>query len=65
MGGRERGVSDELSYALYPKGFTCLGDGGEHRRQRCPANDHSNGDRDYSPHQHPQAGGYALRQEWL
>jgi hypothetical protein len=32
-----------LSYALYPQGFGCVG-------ERCPSNDHSNGDRDYTPH---------------
>lgn len=32
-----------LSYALFPDGFGCIGDG-------CPSNDHSNGDRDYTPH---------------
>lgn len=32
-----------LSSALFPDGFGCIGDG-------CPSNDHSNGDRDYTPH---------------
>lgn len=32
-----------LGYALYPAGFGCIGEG-------CPSNDHSNGDRDYTPH---------------
>jgi hypothetical protein len=32
----------ELSYALFKGGFGCIGQG-------CPANDHSNGDRDYTP----------------
>jgi hypothetical protein len=32
-----------LSHALWPDGFGCIGEG-------CPANDHSNGDRDYTPH---------------
>jgi len=49
----------QLSYALYPDGFVCIGEG-------CPANDHSNGDRDYTPHQHSKgAGAYAIRQRWL
>ena len=49
----------DLSRALFPQGFGCLGDG-------CPANDHSNGDRDYTlGHPHPNAGGYALKQRWL
>lgn len=37
-----------LGRALYPEGFGCSGKG-------CPSNDHSNGDRDYTPHEdHPQ-----------
>lgn len=32
-----------LSHALYPHGFGCIGEG-------CPSNDHSNGDHDYTPH---------------
>lgn len=32
-----------LSQVLYPEGFGCIGEG-------CPSNDHSNGDRDYTPH---------------
>jgi hypothetical protein len=47
-----------MSRSLYAGGFTCIGD-------RCPANDHSNGDRDYTPHGHPTAGGYAVRHRWL
>lgn len=35
----------DLSYALYGEGFGCIGEG-------CPSNDHSNGDRDYTPHGH-------------
>ncbi len=47
-----------LSRTLYPgDSFQCCGEG-------CPSNDHSNGDRDYSPHVHSD-GGYALRQRWL
>ncbi len=46
-----------LGRTLYPEGFECVGEG-------CPSNDHSNGDRDYSPHTHAD-GGYALRQRWL
>lgn len=54
-----------LSHYLYPDGFECIGDGGPDQWPRlCPSNDHSNGDRDYSPHHH-SSGGYALRQEWL
>lgn len=33
-----------LSYVLFPKGFGCIG-------EKCPSNDHFNGDRDYTPHQ--------------
>ena len=35
-----------LSSALFPDGFGCIGD-------KCPSNDHSNGDRDYTPHAQP------------
>lgn len=31
-----------LSHALFPDGFGCVG-------ESCPSNDHSNGDRDYTP----------------
>lgn len=53
-------VVNSLSHALYPHGMQCLGD-------HCPANDHSNGDRDYTPgHQHSGgSGAYAIRQRWL
>ena len=46
-----------LSQALYRDGFTCIG-------EKCPSNDHSNFDRDYTPHKH-SSGGYALKQRWL
>ena len=46
-----------LSSALYPDGFDCIG-------KDCLANDHFNGDRDYTPHRHND-GGYALKQRWL
>ncbi len=46
-----------LGYALWPDGFTCIG-------EHCPSSDHVNGDRDYTPHIH-KSGGYALKQEWL
>jgi hypothetical protein len=47
----------ELGRALYPDGYTCPG-------PTCHSNDHTNGDRDRTPHHH-RDGGYALRQEWL
>jgi hypothetical protein len=47
----------DLAYSLWGKNFSCIGKG-------CPSNDHSNGDRDYTPHAHSD-GGYALRQRWL
>ena len=47
----------ELGAALFPEGFGCTG-------ENCRSNDHSNGDKDYSPHTH-RDGGYALRQRWL
>ena len=46
-----------LSSALFRDAFECIGEG-------CPSNDHSNGDRDYTPHMHSDAG-YALNQRWL
>lgn len=46
-----------LSRVLWPEGNVCAG-------KDCPSNDHSNGDRDYTPHVHSD-GGYALRQRWL
>lgn len=58
----------ELSRQMWPKGFTCAGQGAIRLgRLWCPSNDHSNGDRDYSrrkSHVHKD-GGYALRQEWI
>lgn len=48
-----------ISSSLYPDGFDCIG-------PKCPSNDHSNGDRDYTPgHCRHRSGGYALRHEWL
>ena len=52
-----------LGYALFPNGFTCTGKSEEYGKS-CPASDHVNGDRDYTPHIH-KSGGYALRQQWL
>lgn len=58
-------VVSTLSRVLYPDGFGCIG-------ERCPSNDHLNGDRDYTPHvfglSQPhwhKAGDYALRHRWL
>lgn len=57
-----------MSRILFPDGFGCLG----HRKSHnCPANDHCNGDRDYTPHTtktphwHTNAGDYAISQRWL
>lgn len=47
----------QISSALFRDGFECTG-------ENCPSNDHSNGDRDRTPHHHG-SGGYALRQRWL
>ena len=52
-----------ISQALYPEGFACIGKD-EGYRHYCPSNDHSNGDRDWTPHHH-KAGGYALNHRWL
>jgi hypothetical protein len=46
-----------LGYALFPDGFQCIG-------EHCPSSDHSNGDRNYTPHLH-KSGGYAFKQAWL
>lgn len=35
----------DLSWSLYRDGFGCIGD-------KCPSDDHSNGDRDHTPHGH-------------
>ena len=63
IGGCGMDVGFEVVYnlglTLFPDGFTCIG-------ERCPAADHSNGDRDYTPHLHPKfQGGYALKHRWL
>lgn len=47
----------ELSSALFRDGFDCIGEG-------CPANDHRNGDRDYTLHRHSDPG-YALKHRWI
>lgn len=55
-------VAYNLGYALFGKGYGCIGEG-------CQSNDHSNGDRDYTPdngygdHWHTD-GGYAFRHVW-
>lgn len=46
-----------LSRSLWPAGFDCIS-------ENCPSNDHSNGDRERSPHPHHD-GGYALRHRWM
>ena len=64
-----------LSRVLFPNGFACAGDDNGESYRRCPSNDHSNGDRNYTglenpytgdltPHMHHD-GGYALTQSWL
>lgn len=52
-----------MSRVLYPDGHSCTGQGADFRHS-CPSNDHSNGDRDYTPHHHAD-GGYAVRQRWV
>ena len=54
----------DLSRALFGDGFECPGNGNGEYHRGCPSNDHSNGDRDYTPHHHKD-GGYALRCEWI
>lgn len=51
-----------LGYTLFPDGFECTGR--DSHPNRCPSNDHSNGDRNYAHHHH-QEGGYAFIQKWL
>lgn len=58
-----------LSRVLYPSGYGCIGEDRENHKF-CPSNDHSNGDRDYTPHSqdkphHHRDGGYALKHRWL
>jgi hypothetical protein len=45
-----------LSRALFDE-FNCSG-------EKCPSNDHVNGDRDYTPHKHSDSG-YSLKRVWL
>ncbi len=62
---------EQLACVLFPDGFGCIG-------EKCPSNDHANGDRDRTPHpgcgkpdkrgardHWHQSGGYAVRQRWL
>jgi hypothetical protein len=64
-------VVSSLARVMHPKGFGCIG-------ERCPSNDHSNGDRDYTPHpgcgkpdrrghrdHWHNNGDYAFRHRWL
>lgn len=59
-------VGNELVYnigrAIYPEGFMCTGK--QDWPGRCPSNEHSNGDMDYTWHRHKD-GGYAFRHAWL
>ena len=58
-GGMDMGfhIVYSLGRTLFPEGFTCMGEG-------CISNDHFNGDKDYTPHNHTD-GGYALIHRWL
>lgn len=47
-----------LSRVLFDGTFECIG-------ERCPSNDHTNGDRNHSPDHMHSDGGYALRHQWL
>lgn len=50
-----------LSRMLYPHGAPCTGSNGyDTPGKRCHSNDHSNGDRDYTPGKIHTDGGYAL-----
>ena len=46
-----------LSRVLWRDNFTCIG-------KNCRSNDHTNGDKNYAPHQHSD-GGYALNHRWM
>ena len=56
-----------LAWILWPQGFDCIGEApkGQHWKRGCPSNDHSNGDRNYSPDHPHKDGGYALHHNWL
>jgi len=62
VGGCGMDVGFEVVYnlgrALWPDGGPCTG-------PDCHSNDHSNGDRDYTPGRIHRDGGYTLRQSWL
>ena len=66
-------VAYNLGWGLFGEGYGCIGEG-------CQSNDHTNGDRDFTPHGHrgprydgtPESlkhwhtdGGYAFRHSWL
>ena len=46
-----------LSSVLFRDNFICTG-------EKCPSNDHNNGEKDRTPHKHSD-GGYALRHRQL
>jgi hypothetical protein len=52
-----------LSSVIFRNSFICRGDSDKYA-ERCPSNDHVNGDRNYKPHLHSD-GGYALKQVWI
>lgn len=54
-------VVNDLGYYLFPDGFECIGD---KEGKRCPASEHFNGDRDYTPHWH-KSGAYAITHRWM
>lgn len=45
--------------SIYGESFPCTGE------DRCPSNDHNNGDRTYTKGKPHSDGGYALRHEWI
>lgn len=48
-----------IGRSLWPQGYPCMG-------EKCGSNDHSNGDRDYTPgHVTHNDGGYRLEHRWL
>lgn len=66
IGGCGMDLGFEIVYSVgrvcFPE-FECVGEGDGYKT-RCASNDHSNGDRDYTPHKHSD-GGYSLKQRWL
>ena len=57
-------IMTNLGRALFPDGFGCTGKNGR-GTNRCPSNDHSNGDRDHTKGHEHKSGDYAFHHEWI